>query len=161
MVESFIEGFNNLPIYLFDSLNFYLVEASLVFLGALFLDLFQRKTLKSLKEKAKRTKTIWDDVFLGAFARPISIIIWISSVSYVADIIQQATQNMLFYELFEPAREIAIVFSIVLFFIGLINTAEKNILMQSDVSDETTIHALAKLGYMVVGIAGVLTLLQS
>ena len=33
--------------------------------------------------------------------------------------------------------------------------------MQSDVSDETTIHALAKLGYMVVGIAGVLTLLQS
>ena len=161
MVESMKEVFNNLPINLFESHNFYLVEAGLVFLGALFLDLFQRKTLNSLKEKAKRTITIWDDVFLGALARPISIIIWISSVSYVADIIQQATQNMLFYELFEPTREIAIVFSIVLFFIGLINTAEKNILMQSDVSDETTIHALAKLGYMVVGIAGALTLLQS
>lgn len=78
MVESMKEVFNNLPINLFESHNFYLVEAGLVFLGALFLDLFQRKTLNSLKEKAKRTKTIWDDVFLGALARPISIIIWIS-----------------------------------------------------------------------------------
>ncbi len=161
MFESIKEAFSKVFIFLFRSQNFYLVEVGLVFLAALILDFSQRKTLNTLKQKAKRTKTIWDDVFLGALARPVSIIIWMSAVSYVAEIIQQATQNMLFYELFDPAREIAIVFSIVLFFIGLISTAEKNILMHSEVSDETTIHALAKLGYMVVGIAGVLTLLQS
>ena len=46
-------------------------------------------------------------------------------------------------------------------FIGLISKAEKSFLMDSDGSDQTTIHALTKLGYMVVGITGILTLLQT
>jgi MscS family membrane protein len=104
---------------------------------------------------------IWDDVVLGALPKPTSIIIWISSFSYVADIIQRATQNMLFYELFDPAREIGIIVCLVVFAIGLINKAEQNILIHSEVSDQTTIHALAKLGYLVVSIAGGLTLLQT
>ncbi len=147
--------------YISRAESFYLIESGLVFLGALLLDLFQRKALKKFKQKAKRTKTIWDDVILGAMARPISFIIWISSVSYVADIIQRATKNMLFYELFDPAREIGIILCVFLFFVGLITKAEKNILMTSEVSDETTIHALAKLGYVIVATAGILTLLQT
>ena len=46
--------------------SFYVVESSLVLFVAFLLDLFQRKTLFALKEKAKRTKMIWDDVVLGA-----------------------------------------------------------------------------------------------
>ena len=61
--------------------SFYVVESSLVLFVAFLLDLFQRKTLFALKEKAERTKTIWDDVVLGALPKPISIIIWISSFS--------------------------------------------------------------------------------
>ena len=141
--------------------SFYVVESSLVLFVAFLLDLFQRKTLFALKEKAKRTKMIWDDVVLGALPKPVSIIIWISSFSYVADIIQRATQKMLFYELFDPAREIGIIVCLVVFAIGLINKAEQNILIHSEVSDQTTIHALAKLGYLVVSIAGGLTLLQT
>ena len=98
---------------------------------------------------------------LGALPKPVSIIIWISSFSYVADIIQRATQKVLFYELFDPAREIGIILCLVVFAIGLINKAEQNILIQSEVSDQTTIHALAKLGYLVVSISGGLTLLQT
>ena len=141
--------------------SFYVVESSLVLFVAFLLDLFQRKTLFALKEKVKRTKTIWDDVVLGALPKPVSIIIWISSFSYVADIIQRATQKVLFYELFDPAREIGIILCLVVFAIGLINKAEQNILIHSKVSDQTTIHALAKLGYLVVSIAGGLTLLQT
>ena len=147
--------------YISRAESFYIVESSLVLFVAFLLDLFQRKTLFALKEKAERTKTIWDDVLLGALPKPISIIIWISSFSYVADIIQRATQKMLFYELFDPAREIGIIICLVVFAIGLINKAEQNILIHSEVSDQTTIHALAKLGYLVVSIAGGLTLLQT
>ena len=147
--------------YISRAESFYIVESSLVLFVAFLLDLFQRKTLFALKEKAKRTKTIWDDVFLGALPKPISIIIWISAISYIADIIQQATQKMLFYELFDPAREIGIILCLVVFVIGLINKAEQNILIHSEVSDQTTIHALAKLGYVTVGIAAGLTLLQT
>ena len=161
MIESIKELFDVFIHFILQAESFYLIESSLVLFGAFLLDLFQRKTLKAFKIKAARTKTIWDDVILGAIARPISFIIWISSFSYIADIVQQATKHMIFYELFSPAREIGIVLSIALFFIGLISKAEKSILMASDVSDETTIHALAKLGYMIVGIAGVLTLLQT
>jgi MscS family membrane protein len=141
--------------------SFYVIESSLIFFGALLLDMFQRKTLKTFKSKAKRTKTILDDIFLEALSKPISIIIWILSVSYVAEIIQVATKQMLFYELFAPAREVGIVLCLVIFIMRLISKAEKNILIQSEVSDKTTVHALAKLGYIVVGIAGLLTLLQS
>jgi MscS family membrane protein len=79
----------------------------------------------------------------------------------VAELIQAATKKMLFYELFTPARDVGIVLCLVIFFMRLISKAEKNILTQSEVSDKTTVHALAKLGYIVVGISGLMTLLQS
>ena len=161
MIDSIKDLFDVFFHYISQAESFYVVESSLVLFVAFLLDLFQRKTLFALKEKAKRTKTVWDDVVLGALPKPISIIIWISSFSYVADIIQRATQKMLFYELFDPAREIGIILCLVVFAIGLINKAEQNILIHSEVSDQTTIHALAKLGYLVVSIAGGLTLLQT
>jgi len=150
LAEFFVSSLN----YILKAESFYLIESCLIIFGALLLDLSQRKTLASFKIKAERTKTIWDDVVLGALVRPVSVIIWISAFSYMADIIQDATKNMLFYELFDPAREIGIILSIALFFIGLISKAEKSLLKDSDGSDQTTIHALAKLGYMVVGITG-------
>ena len=161
MIEAIKELFDVFIHFILQAESFYLIESSLVLFGAFLLDLFQRKTLKAFQKKTERTKTIWDDVILGALARPISVIIWISSFSYIADIVQQATEKMIFYELFDPAREIGIVLSIALFFIGLISKAEKSILMDSDISDKMTIHALAKLGYMIVSFAGVLTLLQT
>jgi len=160
-----IESIQNLSTaflnYVSQAESFYVVESCLILFGALFLDLFQRKTLKAFKVKAKRTKIIWDDVILEALSKPISIIIWILSISYVAELIQAATKNMLFYELFAPVREVGIVLCLVIFVMRLISKAEKNILIQSEVSDKTTVHALAKLGYIVVGIAGLLTLFQS
>ena len=161
MIEYLMELFVSSLDFIMKAESFYLIESCLIIFGALLLDLSQRKTLANFKIKAEHTKTIWDDVVLGALARPISVIIWISAFSYMADIIQDATKNMLFYEIFDPAREIGIILSIALFFIGLISKAEKSLLMDSDGSDQTTIHALTKLGYMVVGITGLLTLLQT
>jgi len=161
MIEAIKELFDVFIHFILQAESFYLIESSLVLFGAFLLDLFQRKTLKAFQKKTERTKTIWDDVILGALARPISVIIWVSSFSYIADIVQQATKKMIFYELFDPAREIGIILCLVVFAIGLINKAEQNILIHSEVSDQTTIHALAKLGYLVVSIAGGLTLLQT
>ena len=161
MIEFLKDLSNTFVHFIVQDESFYIVESCLVLFVALMLDLLQRKSLRVFKEKAKRTKTIWDDVFLGALSKPISIIIWISSISYVADIIQEATKKMLFYELFEPARQVGINLCLVLFVIGLIHKAEQNILAHSEISDQTTVHALAKLGYIVVGIAGALTLLQT
>ena len=161
MTEYLINIFDNFSHFISKDESFYVVESSLILFIAFVFDLVQRKTLGVFKNKAKLTKNIWDDVFLGALSRPVSIIIWILSISYVAELVQTATQKMLFYELFGPAREVGIVLCLAIFVIGLIGKAEKNILMQSDVSDQTTVHALAKLGYIVVGIAGLLTLLQT
>ena len=161
MIDSIKDLFDVFFHYISRAESFYVVESCLILFGALFLDLFQRKTLKAFKVKAKRTKIIWDDVILEALSKPISIIIWILSISYVAELIQAATKKMLFYELFAPAREVGIVLCLVIFVMRLISKAEKNILIQSEVSDKTTVHALAKLGYIVVAISGLLTLLQS
>jgi MscS family membrane protein len=161
MIEAIKELFDVFIHFILQAESFYLIESSLVLFGAFLLDLFQRTTIKTFKVKAKRTKIIWDDVILEALSKPISIIIWILSISYVSELIQAATKKMLFYELFTPARDVGIVLCLVIFFMRLISKAEKNILTQSEVSDKTTVHALAKLGYIVVGISGLMTLLQS
>ena len=75
MIEAIKELFDVFIHFILQAESFYLIESSLVLFGAFLLDLFQRKTLKTFKEKAARTKTIWDDVILGAIARPISFII--------------------------------------------------------------------------------------
>ena len=141
MTEYLINIFDNFSHFISKDESFYVVESSLILFIAFVFDLVQRKTLGVFKDKAKLTKNIWDDVFLGALSRPVSIIIWILSISYVAELVQTATQKMLFYELFGPAREVGIVLCLAIFAMGLIGKAEKNILMQSDVSDQTTVHA--------------------
>ena len=143
MIDSIKDLFDVFSHYISQAESLYVVESSLILFGTLLLDLFQRKNLKAFRVKAKPTKIIWDDVFLEALSKPISFIIWILSISYVAELIQAATKKMLFYELFAPAREVGIVLCLVIFVMRLISKAEKNILIQSEVSDKTTVHALA------------------
>jgi len=157
-VANFLNRFSN---FMSQDKSFFMVESALIIFLAFAFDLMQRKIIRIFKDKAKRTKIIWDDVFLGALSKPISIIIWILSISYVAELIQAATNNMLFYELVGPARDVGILVCLVMFAMRLISKAESNILTQSEGTDKTTVHALAKLGYIVVGTGGLLTLLQA
>jgi MscS family membrane protein len=161
MIEYFIYFLNKFSNFISQDKSFYMVEATLIIIFTFAFDLMQRKIIRIFKEKAKQTKTIWDDVFLGALSKPISVILWILSISYVAELVQAATNNMLFYEIFGPAKEVGILVCLVLFAMRLISKAESNILIESEGADKTTVHALAKLGYIVVGTAGLLTLLQA
>ena len=68
---------------------------------------------------------------------------------------------MIFYEAFAPARKVGIILCLILFFVKLINETEKKFMLESEVSDHTTIHALSKLGHLVVSVAGGLMILQA
>ena len=161
MIEYFIYILNKFSNFISQDKSFYMVESTLIIIFTFAFDLMQRKIIRIFIDKAKKTKTIWDDVFLGALSKPISIIIWILSISYVAELVQAATNNMLFYEIFGPAKEVGILACLVIFAMRLISKAENNILIQSEGADKTTVHALVKLAYIIVGTAGLLTLLQS
>ncbi|SVD10361.1 uncharacterized protein METZ01_LOCUS363215, partial [marine metagenome] len=161
MKDYLIDLLSSIKLYLSQDESFYLVESLLIIFVALVVDLFQKKILSTLKGKSENTKTIWDDVFLGALPKPLSIIIWVSSITYVAETIEEATKKMIFYEAFAPARKVGIILGLVLFFVKLINETENKFSLESEVSDQTTIHAIAKLGHLVVSVAGGLMILQA
>ena len=117
MIDYLINLLNSIRLYLSRDASFYLVESFLILFVALVVDLFQKRTITTLKEKSESTKTIWDDVFLGALSNPLSIIIWVSSITYVAETIEEATKKMIFYEAFAPARKVGIILCFILFFI--------------------------------------------
>ena len=100
MTEYITDILNKFLHFISQDESFYVIESILVFFIAFVFDLVQRKILRVFKDKAKHTKNIWDDIFLGALPKPVSFIIWISSISYIADIIQEATGSMIFYKLF-------------------------------------------------------------
>jgi len=161
MKDYLIDLLSSIKLYLSQDESFYLVESLLIIFVALVVDLFQKKILSTLKAKSENTKTIWDDVFLGALPKPLSIIIWVSSITYVAETIEEATKKMIFYEAFAPARKVGVILGLVLFFVKLINETENKFSLESEVPDQTTIHALAKLGHLVVSVAGGLMILQA
>ena len=161
MTGNLLDLLNSISHYLLQDESFYLVESFLIIFVALVVDLFQKKTLRKLKEKSIETKNIWDDVFFGALSKPLSIIIWVSSVSYVAETIEEATKKMILYEAFAPARKVGIILGLVLLFVKLVNETEKKFILESKASDQTTVHAIAKLGHLVVSVVGALMVLQA
>ena len=82
----------------------WIVQIFIVSLFALTIDLLQRRTLNKLIVRAeKNTKNLWDEAILRAMRRPISLIIWITSIAFSAKIAQSASPAMIF-EAIDPLR---------------------------------------------------------
>ena len=71
--------------------NTYILQAFLVVFLALIADLIQKKAFRRLAKKAEKTSKKWDDAILSSIPRPLSIIIWVSSIAFSAEIFQKET----------------------------------------------------------------------
>ena len=68
--------------------NTYIFQTLLVIFLALIADLIQKIVLRRLTKKAEETKNKWDDAILSSIPRPLSLIIWVSSIAFSAEIFQ-------------------------------------------------------------------------
>ena len=140
--------------------NTYIFQTLLVIFLALIADLIQKIVLRRLTKKAEGTKNKWDDAILSSIPRPLSLIIWISSIAFSAEIFQKETGAVIF-EAFQPLRDATIIASLAWFLILFIQRTEKNYLTSDKNYDPTTVDAISKLARISAGIAAILMILQS
>ena len=140
--------------------NTYIFQTLLVIFLALIADLIQKIVLRRLTKKAEGTKNKWDDAILSSIPRPLSLIIWVSSIAFSAEIFQKETGAVIF-EAFQPLRDAIIIASLAWFLILCIKRTEENYLTSDKDYDPTTVDAISKLARISAGIAAILMILQS
>ena len=140
--------------------NAYILEVFFVLVFAILADIIQRKIFRGLSEKATKTKTKWDDAILLSIPKPLSIIIWIASIAFAADIIREAL-NAKILEAFYPIRNATIITALGYFLTLAIGRIEKTFLSDGKGIDPTTLDALSKLARISVFITAALMILQT
>ena len=140
--------------------NTYILQAFLVVFLALIADLIQKKAFRRLSKKAEKTSKKWDDAILSSIPRPLSIIIWGSSIAFSAEIFQKETGAVIF-EAFEPLRNAVVIASLAWFVILSITRTEENYLKSEEGYDPTTVFAISKLARIAAGITSALMILQT
>ena len=140
--------------------NTYILQAFLVVFLALIADLIQKKAFRRLSKKAEKTSKKWDDAILSSIPRPLSIIIWGSSIAFSAEIFQKETGAVIF-EAFEPLRNAIVIASLAWILILSIKRTEENYIKSEEGYDPTTVFAISKLARIAAGITAALMILQT
>ncbi len=124
---------------------------------ALLLDYIQKKILKRIKIQLERTSNLWDDAFIHAVIKPLSVLIWVFGLSIAIEV--AGLSNSL--KVFEVGVIVAVSWTI----IRLITFVEKNIIQQQEIQgksvDQTTADAISQLLRLSVIITSILVGLQS
>ena len=142
--------------YLYETDTWILQVFSIIF-TALLIDFIQKKVLKRLQKQLEKTPNLWDDAFIHAVIKPISLLISAFALSVVMDI--AGFNNS--YKVFEVGTIIVIAWTL----IRLISFVEINVIKQQAIIgkevDRTTADAVSQLLRVSVVITSLLVGLQS
>ena len=131
---------------------------------ALLADFFQRRILRGLALRLKKTATLWDDALLEAMRKPLSLLIWVVGISFAAQIAAARTDVEIF-SVVVPARDVLVIVALTWFLVRFIKQAEGNIIAAGEARGEpvdlTTMDAMAKLLRLSVIITAGLVVLQT
>ena len=140
------------------------VQVFFVVLLSLIADFFTRKMVNRLHGRLGKTKNPWDEAFIDALRRPLSLLIWIAGIALAGEIALKATGNTLF-EAVRPLRDLGVVSVLALFLLRLARNAQGAYLRNSGEKegaiDATTLDALAKLVRISIMITAALVALQT
>ena len=146
---------NHLP-FLYET-DTWIIQIFTIIFVALLLDFIQKKILRRLQKQLEKTPNLWDDAFIHAVIKPISIIIIVFAISVSMDLANIPNS----FRVFEVGIIVAISWAI----IRLINFVEKNIIEQQQIKgkqvDKTTADAVSQLLRVSVIITSTLVGLQS
>lgn len=151
-----IEKFKNYLPYLHETDTWILQVFAIIFIALLF-DYAQKKVLRKLQNQLEKTPNLWDDAFIHAVIKPLSILIWVFGFSIAIEIAGLSNALKVF--------EVGVVVVVSWTLIRLINFVEVNVIKQQDVKgqkiDKTTADAISQLLRVSVIITSVLVGLQS
>lgn len=146
------------------SLPHWLAEVLVALLLTAIFSFVVGKVFDRLSAGAIKTKTLWDDAFVGSGRKPVKLIIWVLGLGLVADVIWQSTGNPLFTR-FASFRDVLVIALISWAMVRFIKAIEKGYLARNVESekkiDPTTLVAGGRLLRIIVIITGCLVVLQT
>ncbi len=142
--------------FLYDTDTWVLQVFVIVFL-ALLLDYIQKKILRRIQKRLEKTPNLWDDAFIHAVIKPLSILIWVFGLSVAMEISGSSHGLKIF--------EVGVIIVVSWTFIRLISFVEANVIQQQEIKgkkvDKTTADAISQLLRISVIITSILVGLQS
>jgi len=144
--------------------NTWVVQVFVIVFLALLFDFVQRRLLKRLHRKLESTRNPWDDALIRSAMRPLSALIWITGISFAADIVAAETKAPLF-EAVGPLRHVGIIATLAWFLVRLVSNMQQSIIERGMSSgepyDRTTADAIGKLTRVSILITAALVILQT
>ncbi len=120
--------------------------------------------LRHIEKIAGRTTNVWDDAFIRAIRKPLTVVLWVAGVAFAAEIVHKHTGAPIF-DFVVPTRNLAVIVSLAWFLLRLIRNMARNIIVSREARgesvDHTTVDALSKLGRFSVIIVATLVALQT
>lgn len=128
--------------------NVWIIQIFIVVFLTAIIHLFEAVVYKRLHHKLLKTTNVWDDGFLRALHRPLTILIWVIGVSIAAQIAAAVAKNNYLFSLINPARKFIVLVLITWFLLRFIRFVEESIHAQPEAQsgvDKTTLNAVSQL----------------
>ncbi len=130
-----------------------------------FIILLKKRLFKKLHARALSTKTIWDDCFFSAAAKPIDLIIWVTGLSLAAQISALHFENAVVQEAISTIKSAIYLIAVGWFLIRFVQEVEShyisNAKAQGTNADVTTVRAITQLSRLAITVTFGLVILDS
>ncbi len=135
----------------------WILQVFVIVFIALLLDYIQKKILRRIKNRFEKTPNLWDDAFVHAVIKPLSVLIWVFGLSVAMEVAGLSNALKLF--------EVGVIVVISWTLIRLITFVEANVVKQQEIKgkkiDKTTADAISQLLRVSIIITSILVGLQS
>lgn len=140
------------------------VQVFIVVFLTLLVNFVLRRIVRRIAAKADKTRNPWDDAFINALDRPLSLLVWVVGLMMAIHVIRSHTESQLF-DFLDSLRDVGIIVAFVWFLLRAIRNVEETIIENNRAKDpsydKTTAIALGKLSRLSLLITGVLVALQT
>lgn len=137
--------------------NTWIIQIFAIIFFALLLDFVQKKIFRRLQRQLEKTPNLWDDAFIHAVIKPITVIILAFAIAVSMDIAKLENGLKVF--------EVGVIFAVSWTLVRLITFVENNVIEQHEIKgkkvDKTTADAISQLLRVSVIITSILVGLQS
>ena len=120
--------------------------------------------VRRIERITETTATVWDDAFIRALRKPLTVVLWVVGVAFATNIVRKHTGAPIF-DFIVPTRDVAVILSLAWFLLRLIRNVTRNIVAKREKAGETvdytTVDALSKLGRFSTIIVATLIILQT
>lgn len=144
--------------------NLWVTQVFIVVVGVLVVNFLQKRLLSRLIDRLRPSPKTWDDAFVEALQKPLSVFVWIVGIAFAAQIVQSRTGAVIF-EAVEPVRDIGVITTLTWFLIRLVHRVEANIIRKGERSeksyDRTTVDVIGKILRMSLIITAALVTMQT